>query len=401
MTDPGRHTESATLRGAALFCSTIGRSVALVLPGLLAPASALGLDHVAFERDAKRFYVEGRVLVTAQDDGLLLLARDGVIWAIPPEERIRHTRDPLPFSPLTADELSEQLLAELPSSFKAHRTAHYLVLYDTSTAYAEWCGSLFERLYMAFTNYFGRRGVELKEPEFPLVATIFADRQAYLKCTRAELGGAGESIIGYFSLRTNRMTMYDLTGVERLRLPAGRGNASQIGRILAQPQAQQQVATIVHEATHQIAFNCGLHTRYSDCPLWFSEGIAVYFETPDLSSSRGWRGIGAVNRPRLVQFQQYLRHRPTDSLRTLIATDQRFRDPKRALDAYAEAWALTYFLIRRHSDAYAGYLQQLSKKKPLLEDDAQTRIKQFEAAFGNLEQLDREMVRYILRNTGR
>jgi len=52
---------------------------------------------------------------------------------------------------------------------------------------------------------------------------------------------------------------------------------AQIKQILAQPDALQTVSTIVHEATHQIAFNCGLHTRLSDCPVWFSEGIAMYF----------------------------------------------------------------------------------------------------------------------------
>ena len=138
------------------------------------------------------------------------------------------------------------------------------------------------------------------------------------------------------------------------------------------------VATIVHEATHQIAFNCGLHTRYSDCPMWFSEGIAVYFETPDLHSPKGWSGIGAVNRPRLAQFQQYLRSRPHDSLRTLISNDKRFRDPKQALDAYAEAWALTYFLLQQHRKQYVEYLRMLSAKKPLLEDGPEKRLAQFQ-----------------------
>ena len=47
--------------------------------------------------------------------------------------------------------------------------------------------------------------------------------------------------------------------------------------------------TVIHEATHQIAFNCGLHTRYADNPLWLTEGMALYFETPDLRSRSGWR----------------------------------------------------------------------------------------------------------------
>jgi hypothetical protein len=192
-------------------------------------------------------------------------------------------------------------------------------------------------------------------------------------------------------MATDRMTMYDLTE------SSGRaGSSAQINQALAGGEAALTVATIVHEATHQIAFNCGLHTRYSDCPMWFSEGIAVYFETLDLHSTRG-SGIGAVNRPRLAQFQQYLRGRPHDSLKTLISNDKRFRDPAQALDAYGEAWSLTYFLIRQHPKQYVEYLQALSAKKQLLEDGPEKRIAQFQKCFGDLKQVDAEFVRYMVR----
>ena len=157
------------------------------------------------------------------------------------------------------------------------------------------------------------------------------------------------------------------------------------------------VATIVHEATHQIAFNCGLHTRLSDCPRWFSEGIAEYFETPDLRSAKGWSGIGAVNPPRLARFQQYAAARPANSLETLLRDDARFSDPKHSLDAYAEAWALTYFLIRKHPKEYVAYLAMLSKKKPLLQDVPDKRLEQFRQAFGELKPLDVEFQRYMDR----
>ena len=145
------------------------------------------------------------------------------------------------------------------------------------------------------------------------------------------------------------------------------------------------------------AFNCGLHTRLSDCPLWFSEGIAVYFETPDLHSAKGWSGIGAINWPRFEQFQKYYPHRPVDSLRTLITVDQRFRDAKGGLDAYAEAWALTYFLIKQHPKEYVAYLRALSTKKPLSADSSNARLEEFQQAFGDLNKLDAEFIRYMSR----
>ena len=359
--------------------------------------AAAALDHVVLRREGKQIHVDGRLLVTAQDGGLLVLARDGVLWAVPPEQQVKHTSDELPFKPLSREAMSKRLLAELPRGFDVHQTANYLICYNTSRAYAQWCGSLFERLYRAFTNYWTRRGVKLSEPEFPLVAVVFADQRSYTEFSKSELGDAAPSIIGYYSLRTNWMMTYDLTGMEALaRFGNRRATTAQINRILARPEALRQVSTIVHEATHQIAFNCGLHTRYSDCPLWFSEGIAIYFETPDLRSKQGWSGIGGINRPRLVRFHQYLKRRPPDSLQTLIAGDERFRDPKQSLDAYAEAWSLTYYLIRRHSKQYLAYLKALSEKKPLLSDGPKTRLEEFQRAFGDLKQVDAGFVRYLI-----
>jgi hypothetical protein len=211
------------------------------------------------------------------------------------------------------------------------------------------------------------------------------------------LGKGAASIIGYYSFRSNRVTMYDLTGVESLRSPTDRrASSAQINAMLSRPEAEQIVATIIHEATHQIAFNSGLQTRFADIPLWVSEGIAVYFETPDLQSAKGWRNVGAVNTSRLEQFRQYLPQRPATSLKSLISDDKRIRDTRTALDAYAEAWALNYYLIRHRPKQYIAYLQMLSEKKQLLWDDPEARLKEFQAAFGdNLTQLDADFLRQM------
>ena len=81
------------------------------------------MDQVTLRRDGRTLEATGKVLVTAQDGGLLLLARDGVLWLIPPEEQVEHTTDGKPFAPLSRDELSKRLLAELPQGFKVYSTA--------------------------------------------------------------------------------------------------------------------------------------------------------------------------------------------------------------------------------------------------------------------------------------
>lgn len=364
---------------------------------VLATAPARALERVTWKHEGRERSVAGRLLVTDRHGALLVEGPDSRLWTIPAAEiTARRTTDE-PFEFLAADALATQLLAELPPDFEVHRTAHYLVCFNTSRAYAEWCGALFERLYLAFTNYWTQRGFELTEPEYPLVALVFADRVSYAAYAAPELGESTRDVIGYYSLDTNRITMYDLTGFGR----AGAGGdrraaAARINQLLAQPQAERTVATIVHEATHQIAFNCGLHARLADVPLWLSEGLAIYFETPDLKSSSGWRSIGATNRVRLAQFRDYLKRRPRDALQTLLADDQRLRTPATAHDAYAEAWALTYFLIRQKPDEFRQYLRRMGEKEPWLRDDPATRQAEFLECFGGpLETLDAQFLRYL------
>jgi len=381
--------------GLSPSCLRIGFASALSALVAFAPATSYAVEHVTLRRDDGDLHVEGRVLVTAADGGLLLETPTGALVTIEPADLVRRTSDDEPFQPLDAEALARQVLAELPAGFEAHHTAHYVVCHNTSRAYAQWCGGVFERLFAAFTNFWSRRDFELREPEFPLVAIVFADQEGYADYTRRELQNAA-TMLGYFNLKTNRMALVDLTGTARLRSPRSRrGSAAEINLLLSQPAAERSVATIVHEATHQIAFNTGLATRLADIPLWSSEGLAMYFETPDLSSGKGWRTIGAVNQVRLEQFRDYLPRRPADSLRTLVQDDRRFRDARQAQDAYAEAWALTYFLVRQRWDQYAAYSRTLATKGPLVWDTPEERLGEFERAFGDLTTLDVDFLRQI------
>jgi hypothetical protein len=371
------------------------RPLLVLLTLVFGSTPAPAMEHVVFRQNGEELSVDGRLLVTAED-GMMLLSADGTLWFVRSEDLVKHKHDDEPMKPLTAEQLGEQLRRDLPG-FDTHATQHYLICHNTSRAYAQWCGALFERLYKAFTNFWSRKDFDLHEPEFPLVAMVFADQDSYAAYAGKDLGGGTGSIIGYYSLRSNRMMVYDLTGMESLRRPGDkRTSAAQINQMLARPEAERNVATIIHEATHQIAFNCGLQTRQADIPLWFSEGMAIYFEAPDLASSKGWRTIGAVNQVRLDGFRKYLkRSRPADSLMTLISGDDRLRDAKRHEEAYAEAWALNYFLIRQRPKQYTDYSKMLSKKQQLVRDDAETRLREFQEAFGDLKQLDAEFVRHM------
>lgn len=370
--------------------------IAAVLFFLLAATPALGLEYVTIQQNGGQKELAGKLEVEAEDGGVMLLTPDGILWPLPKEEIVSRKSDDKPFVPLAAGEIAKRLTAELPAGFKIHQTQNYLICYNTSPSYAQWVGGLFERLHKAFYNYWTRRGIEMRPPQFPLVALVFDSKSSYAQHARAELGDATGSIIGYYSLKTNRMTMYDLTGVEEFGGGGRATTAARVNQILSQPGAERTVATIVHEATHQLAFNSGLQVRYADIPMWVSEGLAIYFETPDLESKTGWRNIGGVNRVNLVNYRKAAADGKLASLQTLLSDDKQFRDPATAATAYAQAWALNYYLLKTHSDEYVRYLQAQAAQAPLVTIEPAERLKQFQDALGgDMTTIEAEFQRFM------
>jgi hypothetical protein len=136
--------------------------------------------------------------------------------------------------------------------------------------------------------------------------------------------------------------------------------------------------------------------RFADIPFWVSEGIAIYFESPDLESTKGWRNIGGINFVNLANFRKFAAARPAGSLETLLCDDKRFRDAALVADAYAEAWAFNYFLLRTRTETYVKYLKLLAELSPLGSVDREERLRQFKQCFGeDLSTLDTEFLRYM------
>ncbi len=316
-------------------------------------ASSHAEDTVIFHRDGKSEHVSGKAIVTAQDGGLMLQSPDGKLWNITSTKLPKKHQDDKPFTPFSADQLKKEILKDLPPGFDTIKTAHYLIFYNTSRGLRPLVQCAVRTPLHILHHVLDAPRLQTSRTETPLVILIYADQATYARQSTDELQGIANRVIGFYSLQTNRVKTYDLTGAQSVRQPGDnkRMDSVQINELFSLPSTTTMVATVIHEATHQIAFNCGLQQRFADIPLWVSEGLAMYFETPDLSYGKGWRTIGEINPPRLERFQSYLLRRPADSLETLIVDDKRFRgrDAQTALDAYAEAWALNYFLLRMHS----------------------------------------------------
>jgi Protein of unknown function (DUF1570) len=360
---------------------------------LALPAQAADtLVRVRFEDQSGPKTLEGKLIVQAVDGGVLLLGRDGRLSTIGHAKSPQVERLDRPFTRFNSSELARALCDELGPDFEVVQTKHYVIVTRAGREYAQWCGDLFERLLGAFLDHWKAAGLTLTEPQWPLPALIFAGESDFKEYATADSGAYGAESKGYYSMTTNRIAIYDLT--------AGKGKkrahtAAEIKRRAA--AASFNMATVVHEATHQIAFNSGMHTRLADNPLWLTEGMAMYFETPDLDGTRGWKTIGEINRPRLNRFLDFARkRRKKDSLATLVSGLDRFTDARKAPDAYAESWALTFFLNEKHRDQYVAYLERLSKKQPLIWDDPESRLAEFQAAFGSdMKELNTEFLHFI------
>lgn len=387
--------------------------LALLLTWIVCSASRTWADEpkpsaATFKRHRVRFVddksvaraADVRVLLEAQDGGLLLEARDGRLWRVTASQLQQHEITDDVFMPLTADELGRQLQSELTelgitSPSDVVTTKHYVICSTAGRKYAEWVGGLFERLHDGFRAFWKTHGLELRESEFPLPAIVLKDQTEFAAfATKHDGPEATAAQGGYFSIPTNRIVMFDLTAAPNS--PPAK-TLQDIQRKIA--ASRFNVATVIHEATHQLAFNCGMHTRFADNPMWLTEGMAMFFEVPDLEGRSGWKTIGHVNSLRLKTFRQSLPRRDeTSSLERLLQNDDRFQDVKQAEAAYAEAWALTFYLIKNRPDAYATYLKRIAEKPRLVLDAPDKRLQDFRSVFDDdLTDLDRELRRFIAR----
>jgi hypothetical protein len=315
---------------------------------------------------------------------LVLLTRDGQLRRIELDRDSEVRELNRPFEPTGQRDLESALRKEFGPKFKTLRTPHYLICHNTNEAFARETADLVEQLYRAFTNFWGARGMKLDRPQFPMIVLIF-DSEAEFRDYATSTPGAStlSHVAGIYSIETNRVAMFNAAGKETKKFGDTRWHNQ---------------STLIHEATHQIAFNSGCHRRLADAPTWFVEGLAMYFEAPEIQGNKvTWQEVGSMNPPRLDRFASFRKKgRKPDSLKTLVSGDQRFRDDSSANDAYAESWALTYFLVNQRTPQFLRYVRAMSAKPALQQDTTQQRLEDFQDAFGrDLRQLDISLLRYF------
>ena len=345
------------------------------------------LDYVSFRQNGQIRQDEGR-FVLETPDVVVFESRDGQIRKIDRSDLLDRKSDDLPFTPLSKGDVKLRLQDEFPASrgFRIHETTRFFVVYNTSQEFAEWFGRLFEKIDSEYTSFWKRRGVPLEQHDYPLVAVVLADRADFARYAALDGVAINDEFRAYYHMATNRMVMYDLSGLEAARRgEKGRATTRSIQEFLRRPDADRNISAVVHETVHQVGFNRGMHKRFAPCPLWVCEGLALFHEVPDPGNRGGWSIKPKVNASRLARLKTFFQQRPADPIRNLILNDKLLKEGQvgTILDNYALAWGLTYYFVHKRPKEFAAYLKRTAEKTMLCDDSPEIRLRDFEECFGN------------------
>jgi hypothetical protein len=318
------------------------------------------------------------------------------------------------FQPASVLQMKNKLQKEFGTAYQVKSNRNFVIV--AHPTHAEKYTAICEDVYASFLNYFSVRGFKLATPEFPLVVIVFNHHQPFLTYAKEDGVKAVEGLAGYYLPSSNRVALYEnnlnQTNTGGLKVseqtPVGSGLfqpesavaqqslTSYLNQPLGRMSAPQSITdTITHEATHQIAYNTELHSRYGENPRWVVEGLAMTFEAPGNRSNSKGNTMSRINTERYMWFKNFVQSRRLEnSLAKFISDDKSFSS-KDVLDHYSEAWALTFFLIETRGPAFAKYLRLQTARPRFTEYTAEERIKDFKLAFGdNLNLLESHYLRY-------
>ncbi len=351
-------------------------AIALILVVVVSPSLATEPGGWLLEITLRGRKIEGKPVAWSTSE-VVLLGRDGRLWAFPPEEAVDFRKVSERFQPYSPSEFRAALLRELGPGYDVSGTGHYLVAHPAGQR-DQWAGR-FEELYRAFVRHFAVRGFAPREPPCPLIGIVCRNQRDFLRYAAAQGIPAGPGVLGCYANESNRIVLFD----------AG-GGASR------NADWRQNASVVLHEATHQVAFNTGIHSRLTPPPVWVAEGLAMLFEAPGVwNSNEATRPNSRINQARLDDFKNLVapRHRP-ELLSDLIRRDRWFQTSPRA--AYAEAWAFTFFLNEAHPRQYAEYLARTVRRPPLQPYTAAQRTADFTIVFGeNWHLLEARFLRFM------
>ena len=353
------------------------------------------------------------------------------------EYRLYHTH--LPYN----ETVGNNILYDMGAGFTILRTEHYLICYNSTHAFADLTGQRLEKLYQEFMIFFEDRRFE-PAPLTKRIEVVLFDSPSDFKKYALEISPGMAISKGFYLGKNDRSYFFDsisdenpqfLQTKKNLKLEQEKidnfrsqvvnnpgnvhyvfrdnnGMENRLNKLQALQRLKQQeeqlrnrevklldfyrtqnVGVTMHEGTHQLAYVCGIHSRYFNNPKWMVEGLAMYFES--LGEARHERP-GRINQPRLKVFYDSASTGPVIPLKELIVNDK-LLDPGSGSPqiAYASSWALFYYLVQQRHEELFDYIYDLSLRitdKPYAPEQ---RIADFEKYFGKISALERPWRLYM------
>lgn len=300
--------------------------------------------------------LRGRTVTTVDEQGKGCVAKrhvtrgDEAMVMLPDGMLVKRNNKTLqdtdrPFQPATKDQISEGLLSTKDfAGFKTRESKNYLVIYNTSDNFSLGTSKILESMVPGLLKYMKAAGVDVHDPQTPLVAILFRTEAQFQKYRRMPPG-----VVAYYDHLTNRIIVYE--ELESLR---------------ARPDLafQQSVSTIAHEGAHQILHNIGVQERLSRWPMWMTEGLAEYLAPTTIGKNLKWKGAGVVNDLRMFELEQFVKSQG-DKTSTGKMVGDTIVAGQLTSTGYASAWALVHFLASKRKKEFNAYLVKLSKTEPL------------------------------------
>ena len=305
------------------------------------------------------------------------------------------------FRPASQNDFRRQLQAEFGTEYEVTTSKHYVVCgaRGRSQSYV----TLFEDIFNQVDSFYSLRGFQTSKPATPLVALVLKDQAAFKKYCETDQMAWTDGLRGYYSLKSNRIAMYDrpelfqsvqLLPEANISLPSSKAIVASASAVTG-----ETADTIIHEATHQIGFNIGIHSRIGGTPVWVLEGMATTLEATGMRTrSNSQNASSKLNPDRLEWFQtEYEKRRQPGDLAKLIASDDMFHH--QTLDAYSAAWGFTWFLTENPARArlFSRYLKAIGERDPLQTYTAEQRLEDFQNVFGDISKMEVDFVRALDR----
>lgn len=400
-----QHRDGVSAAGS-LYLESRHRFITLILQSFIVAvtlnliATHAGADSGLIRVGGGRQSYEGKIVALTAST-CCLMDRQGKLVSIPVASLNKFEKLAERFTPASISVLRDELLREFPGRYEVAGTTHYLVCAPVGKA--SQYGQLFESIYRDVEQFYRVRRFDVRPPEVPLVAVVFGTQAEFFSYCYRDHVPPSPTLRGYYSLNTNRVALYDDSALISGAAPVSSERNLNLrwtssARSLAKISGDTH-NTIVHETTHQVSYNIGIHSRLGGTPVWISEGLATVLEPVGMRSRSGRQLLdGRINTERAVWFQE--RHRPSrhsGNLALLVASDDFFY--RETLNSYSEAWAFTFFLLENPSrrQDLVKYLQLLAGRDPLKEYSPKERLSDFKDVFGDVARLEVEFIRFMDR----